>query len=113
VRLAEQLSLSDLIELRDLLHDRKLRAGVSAAVVVEGGPSVVVDSAPTALMGMWIWTCAFDVVGHSVAVVFANEHRVALGQVEEELIDAARAVRRRLTRMPSCHEKGVACRVTL
>lgn len=103
MRLADQLSDVDLLDLHDLLLEGKSRAGVGAAVAVEPGPSVLVDSALTLPTAMWTWTCAFRLLHHPVAVVFAGEYTPHHERVERELLRTAQEVRRRLAQVPALH----------
>jgi hypothetical protein len=45
MRIAGQVTGDNLVDLHDLLLDGRVRAGVASALVVESGPSVVVDAA--------------------------------------------------------------------
>lgn len=105
-RFADQLSDVDLEDLHDLLVEGRSRAGVTAAVVIEAGPAVLVDSAsdesvPT---GTRTWACAFRLAGRPVAVVFASEYEACDGRVEEELLRTARDLRQRLAQIAVSQE---------
>ena len=96
LRLADRLSQDDLVDLHDLLLDGRARAGVDAAVVIEAGPSVVVDAAHGAGLGCWSLTCAFRVGPVPVAVVFACDPEHRGRDIEHELLRTAGKIQRRL-----------------